>query len=94
MLFGFGKFAAAQMPQAQRVVATRIQRIAAQRLAPVKRRAARGMAVLLQVQAGDEQFVGAGNFCRRGRFGGRRRHFALHARLGLIGNDFAAVRVS
>ena len=83
-----GKFAAAQMPPAQRIVAARVQRIAPQRFAPVERRAARGVAVLFEMQTGDVKFVGARDVLRRGRFGGGRRHFALSAGLGLVGNEF------
>ena len=90
MFFRLGKFAALEMPDAKRVVATRIQRIAAQRLAPIKHRRTRRVTILVEVQAGDEQLVVAADFNRRGRLGSGRRHFALHARLRLVGNDFVA----
>ena len=77
MRFGQREFAALEMPEAQRVVAARIQRVAAQGLAPIERRTARGMAVLVEVQAGEEEFVGAGDIGGRGRFGGGRRDFGF-----------------
>ena len=90
MRFGLGKFAAAQMPQTQRIVATRIERIAPQRFAPVNVGRTRGVTILFQMQAGDEKLVGAGDVFRRGRLGGGRRDFAFHARLRA---DTKSVRV-
>src|SRR5882724_1760257 len=51
MRFGRRKFAAAKVPASQRIIAPRIQRVAAQGLAPVERGAAGGVAVLLQMQS-------------------------------------------
>ncbi len=48
------------------------------------------MAILFQMQAGDEQFVRAGDVRRRGRFGRGRRHCAPDARLRRVRNNFAA----
>ena len=93
IFFRRGEFAAIEVPQTERMVAARVQLIAAQRLAPIQRGTARGVAILAEVQAGDEKLVGAGNVRRRKRFGGRRRDFALHARLGLPGDDFRAFGV-
>ena len=54
---GAAKLAAAQMPAAERQVAARVARVAAQRLAPVRLRHTGGVAVLLEMQAGEEEFV-------------------------------------
>jgi hypothetical protein len=62
MAFGLGKFAAPEMPETNRVIATGIERVTPQRLAPVKRRTARGVTVLLQMQASDEQRIVAFDF--------------------------------
>ena len=48
------------------------------------------MTVLVEMQAGDEQFIGARDGFGGGGFRGRRRHFAFHAGLGLVGDDFLA----
>lgn len=87
------EFPTPQMPQTQGVVATIVQRVAAKRLAPVEGRAARGVPVLLQVQAGEVQFVGAGEVLRQGRLRGRRRHLAPYDRPRLIGDDLLARRI-
>jgi hypothetical protein len=84
------KLTTAQMPETERVVAARVQRIAAQRLAPIKRRTARGVTILLQVQSGDVKLVGAGDVLWRRRFGCGRRHFAFGGRLELVRNDLVA----
>ncbi len=84
VLFGEVKFPAPKLPEAHSIVATSVQRIAAQGFVPIERRAARRMAVLLEVQAGDEELVGALDFVGRGRLRGRRRHRPMGTRLGLI----------
>ena len=64
------EFAAPEAPQANRVVAAAVERIAAQRLEPVEFRRSGGVPILAQVQAGDEQLVGAGDILRVGGLGG------------------------
>src|ERR1700677_951183 len=88
MLFGLWKFAAPQAPQTQRLVATGIPWVATQRLAPIEDRRAGGVAVLIEMQTDEVEFVSAGYFRRRRRFGGGRGNLALHAGLGLITNQF------
>ena len=73
------ELAAAQVPAGPSRCCSGIQRVAAQGLAPVQRRAARGVAILFQMQAGEEKFVGAGDLFGRRRFGGGRRDFAATA---------------
>ena len=92
-VFGERELAALQMPEAQRVVAARVQRVAAQRFAPVERRAAGGVAILVEVQAGDEQLVGAGDVRRRGRLGGGGGTSPFARGAGLAGDDFPAVPI-
>src|ERR1017187_5617923 len=84
--FRFREFTAFEMPQAERVVAAGIQWIAPQRLAPISRRRSRGVAILLKMQTGDEQFVVARDVFRSVRLGGWRRNFAFPTRFALIGN--------
>jgi len=88
------KFAAFEMPEAHRVVATGVARVAPQRLAPIAGGAARGVTVLVEMQAGDEQLIAARDVSRCRRFGGGRRNRAGVPWLGLVGNDFAAMPVS
>ena len=61
----------AQVPAAECQVAAAVAGIAAQGLAPVVLGLAGGVPVLLEVQAGEVQLVGAGHGGRRGGFGGR-----------------------
>ena len=85
--FGVGKFSAAEMPQAHGVVAAAIERIAAKGFTPIGCRTACGMAILLQVQTGDEEFFDGGHFGGRGRFIGGRWNGSIAARIGFVGDD-------
>src|ERR1051326_5782625 len=69
--FSFAKFATAQMPKTQRIVAAGVKRITPPRLAPIEGRTSRCMAILLQMQAREIEFIVAGDFLRRSGF--RRR---------------------
>ena len=66
MLFRLSKLAALEVPPAHRIIAAGIQGIAAQRLAPVNRGRTGGVAILFQVQAGEVEFVGAGDLAGAG----------------------------
>ena len=88
MFLGSDKFAAFVMPQTERIVAAGIQRIAPQRFTPVERGTPGGMAILIEVQAGDVKLVRTRDVARRERLSGGRRNFPLGAGLGLKGNDF------
>src|SRR5579863_2471915 len=68
MFFGGDKLAAAQVPEAQGIVAAGIHRVAPERLAPVEFRGTRGVAVLFQMQTGNVELVVTRNVRRGGRF--------------------------
>ena len=87
------EFAPPQMVKAQRIVAAAIQRIAAERFAPVHHRIARGVAVLLQMQAGDVEFVGAGDVPWKRRLGGGRGNGGLRPIARLIRDDRRVGRI-
>ena len=91
MAFGVREFTAAKMPATEGEVATRVAGIAPEGLAPVKCRTARGVAVLLQVEPGDVEFVRTGDRGGRGRFGGRGRHRRWRRSAGRVAEKFPAV---
>src|SRR5512144_603596 len=82
------------MPKAKGIVTACVQRVPAKRLPPVLGRAARGMAILFEVQAGDIELVATRNLPRRGRLGCGWRHGAPHARPRLKRDQFAPATIA
>ena len=90
----FSKFALAQVEQAHGVVQARVFRLALETFDPVGLGRAGGVAVLLQVQPGQVQFLDARDLGRRRRLGGGVGKFAIDVPLRLLGDQFVALHIA
>src|SRR5437762_2553836 len=81
------------MPHAHGVVTAGVERVAAQRFAPIESRTTCSVTVLSKMQPRDVELVGASDVRRRRRFGCRRKDLGFHPGLWSIGDNLFAVAV-